>query len=761
MPDAAADTSLRRRAGRFAAESGVISLLTTAIFVAIYRPWGDRLRVPISYGHDSLFYAMVIRSLDRYGRYAPVPTLGAPFDQNLYDFPQGADRLDHVIWRFLGIFTDDPFLVLNVFYALSFVLIAVAAYAVLRHLRIGVVVAGAVSILFAYLPYHFWRSIQHPNLAAYWAVPLMVLVAVWALEGGLPVLRSSFRSWDPRARNWRLAALAGCALVLGSSSAYFAVFSLLVIASAGITAAVRRWSFKPALAAGVVCAAIGAVLVANLLPELLHRAENGTNEETANRPASASEVWGLHIAQIVMPDVNHRIDALAKVGTRAADVPNPGEGGTYLGAVGVAGLGIGLLSLFGGRYLRRHDEGDRTEPLVHDLSVLAVIGILISTVGGFGFVLAVLGFSEIRSWGRFSVVLAFLALTIAAVAAEHALGRLRRPGTRQLAAAGVALVVAAGLVDQIPANATPHYDAIEPVLDSDRGFFGTLEEALPEGAMVFQLPAMQFPESPGVHNVGSYDHLRGYILNDTHLHWSSGGVTGRSADWQEIWASEPVPRMVEGLAAVGFSALYVDTAGYTDGGLDLLTQLNSLLGTPDGVAANQRMVWYDLRPVVEDMQERFSQAELDGLRAAVLESVAVEASDGLGAVEASEDGPFRWMSAEGSLVVENPGDARQLRMELVVAGPEGSTFVVEAGGRTRTFSLQAPAAAPDEPAGTPAAAGDGLAEVDVRFDVPAGRSTIRLRTDAPQLVVAGDSRDLRVQIRALSVTDPVLEDLLG
>ena len=61
---------------------------------------------------------------------------------------------------------------INVFFLLTFPLVGLAAYLVLRRLTLSPNVAIVCSILYALLPYHFLRGEGHLLLSAYYAVPL-------------------------------------------------------------------------------------------------------------------------------------------------------------------------------------------------------------------------------------------------------------------------------------------------------------------------------------------------------------------------------------------------------------------------------------------------------------------------------------------------------------------------------------------------------------------------------------------------------------
>ncbi len=96
----------------------------------------------------------------------------------------------------------------------------------------------AASLLFAFLPYHFWHGPPHAHLSNYCAVPLLTMVALWFCAGD-PV---AFRRDDAgRLRvvwSWTRSVpmLAACGLAAVSYS-YYAFFGTFLLLAGGLIAA--------------------------------------------------------------------------------------------------------------------------------------------------------------------------------------------------------------------------------------------------------------------------------------------------------------------------------------------------------------------------------------------------------------------------------------------------------------------------------------------------------------------------------------------
>jgi phosphoglycerol transferase len=183
-------------------------------------------------------------------------------------------------------------------------------------------------------------------------------------------------------------------------------------------------------------------------------------------------------------------------------------------------------------------------------------------------------------------------------------------------AAVLVLVVAVGVLDGTPRRPLLPESAVRPTFEADRALVGTLEQTLPNGAAVFQLPVHPFPEGGPRHAMADYDPVRGY-LHSRDLRWSYGGMKGREADWQLAVALLAVEHQLRAAVAVGFDGLWLDRAGYADGGAAVDAELRRLLGDPFATAHAGRLAVWDLRPL-RSVLDASGDVDLDTLRHEVL-----------------------------------------------------------------------------------------------------------------------------------------------
>jgi phosphoglycerol transferase len=550
------------------------------------------ITTPSSYGGDTLLTGTSMKGIIDNGQSYVNPYLAAPGTGELFDFP-GADGFFLAEIWVLSLFTSDFAVLLNLFVWLTYPLIAVAALWSMRRLGFSRVPAFVFAVLYACIPFHQSRVTGHQSLSAYFVVPLAItVIAVVVLDLGKDAKpRSPRRYLGLPIWAWLVV------LLIGTCGIYYAYFSVVLAFIAGVVAAWTKRdvrAFRPALAMIVATIAIAGL---QFLPSYIFWSQQGGNNLADTRHPAAADLFALRLTQLVYPATGHRFAPLAA----AKENLRQSYGlispmllsiayDSSLGFIGVFGLFLLFFWALTGSFRAPPESG---ESIPAKLSLLGISSFLLATVGGVGGLIAFLGFPQIRAYDRITPFIAFLSLC-AAMWALSALGRwlaTKRESselTKQVVAGVVLLgVLLFGLWDQTNSTTIPRYDEIRPQFESDRAFVQQAEELLPEGAMVFQLPYIGFPESAPIVGTTAYDPLRMY-LHSRSLHWSAGAFMGRSdAQWQERVAKETPERMVDTLRQDGFAAVVIDRNGYDDAAAGLEEAIAPLaegkpVDSPDG-----------------------------------------------------------------------------------------------------------------------------------------------------------------------------------
>src|SRR5207302_4169886 len=127
--------------------------------------WRADWSIPLAYEHDSFSVLLWTKSMIDNGWWLTNPYLGAPTQLEMHDYPTNCN-LHIALLKGMSFWSSSPFVLVNVYFVLSFPLVAVAALIALRSMQIARPVAMVGSLLYAFLPYHFWRGESHLFLAA-------------------------------------------------------------------------------------------------------------------------------------------------------------------------------------------------------------------------------------------------------------------------------------------------------------------------------------------------------------------------------------------------------------------------------------------------------------------------------------------------------------------------------------------------------------------------------------------------------------------
>ena len=710
------------------------AVVATVVAIVDFKLWKMDADVPIfGADGDGAYYLATVKTVVEHGWFWHNPDLGAPFGQDNYDFAAPFGDLAHyVIVALLGLVLGDPVVVFNAFLLLCFPLIAVVAYAVVRDLGAAPVAALVAGVLFTFLPYHLLRSgYGHLFLASYYSIPLAVWLVVTLAEGRTLLGRGSRR---------RVLAVVAACVIVGAASNYYAIFALLLLVTVVPIAALAQRSRQMALQGAAVVAIVAATFALCHLPAIVHPILNGPNDNVATRTVGESEAYGLRLAHMVIPRPEHRIERLAARG-RAYETSSAlpaGEGFTAsLGGVATVGLAIALVVLLATGLGAARAAVRRAR--IAAAGATALVAFLIGTTGGLSVLIAFELSPQVRAWNRLSLVIAFAALLTVALALTALGDRLRARGRPPWLLGVLALAVGAvGILDQTSPADAPDHAAVGAAWRSDEAFVAAMQARLPADTDVVQLPYMSYPEHGSVHGMSDYDPLKPYLHSED-LRWTYGAVRGRASDWMAAHRLLAPERLATAAAAAGFGAVYLDRAGYLDGGVAAAAALEKVAGPGNASAVtNRRLQFFDLRDAAERIADNTGRSERARIAAALLHPATFAFGSGF-AKQIKGEEAFRWAGPDARLRLDNPRGGRTVHFVAQLVGgaatPSAVTITLPDGRRHRLTVT------------------DQGAPVDLPMALEPGQATLRLQTDGPAAPDAGGVvRDLRLRI-----VDPRLE----
>lgn len=593
--------------------TAALSLLLAGGFLQL---WQADLDIPFGYEGDGLVTLALVKGLQENGWYLDNARVGAPAGLDMRDFPM-ADTLHFGFLKLLGMICS-PGAACNVYFLLTFPLTAVTALFALR--RFGVSHGPAVlsSLLYALLPCHFFRGPGHLFLASYYLVPLMNLVVLRVYLGPVPFFRHDEATGEVRwwPLSWQTAGHVGVCLLAASAGIYYAFFGCYLLLVAAAASCLGRKRLYPLLSAGVLLAVLIAGVLGNVAPSLCSRFQRGSNPQTAHRGKGEADLFGMKMAQLLLPVTGHPVRKLMVLKDRYNRyVPPLTEAHcSTLGLIGGAGFIFLLLRMLG------HRKASHTSLRVPDgLARLTLFAVLLGTVGGFGSLFSVLVNPSVRCYNRISVYIAFFSLFAVAWALDRLAGtRLDTPRKRWAFRGLCGLLLLGGAFDQWSRFYAPPYEQFAARYHAEAAFVAHIEASLPAGAMVFQLPYRPFPECPPTVRSHDYEMLHGYV-HSRGLRWSYGTMRGRPGDaWLRTVAALPCEEFVRRLAFAGFAGIYVDRHGYRDNGAELEASLARLLDREPAVSGDQRYTFFDLTGYVKGLKQEYTDEGWAAQRAMAL-----------------------------------------------------------------------------------------------------------------------------------------------
>jgi phosphoglycerol transferase len=719
-------------------------LLCLLILVCVMKLWRADLRVPFEYGGDSLFYGMVIKGTIENGWYLKNQSLGAPGQMELHDFPS-AENFHMLIIKGMSLFTSDYALILNLYFLLTFPLTVMSSLYVLRQFNISYPHALLGSLLYAFIPYHFFRNEHHFFIAAYYLLPLVILVALRVYGGqSLLQLSPSKRRLGIHLRDFNSVFSLVVCVAMGSSGVYYPFFSCFLLLIAGVFGSIFKKSTGPLLSSLFLITVIFSFVIINHAPSIIYAREHGTTK-AFERVHSEAEVYGLKISQMLLPITNHRVKALADLKNRYNSAPLVNENDNVtlglIGSIGFLLLVWRLLYRTGGRSNSGSENTDRLR-LLDQLSVLNISAVLLGTIGGFGVLFALVATPKIRTYNRLSIFIAFLSLFAVCLWLDNfARSRLKSRHWRVAYYVALGLVLLIGIFDQTNKGASfrPKFDRLAAMRDRDREFARQIEAAVPPRAMIFQLPYHAFPEGGNIERMPDYAHLRLYV-NSKNLRWSYGAIRERTADqWQKNAVRQPPEMFLQTLAIAGFEGIYLDREGYRDSGLAMETALSNALTQQPITSADQKRTFFTLGEYRERLRASYTPEEWNRKRDFVINPLLLKWEGGFSDLEKTEQKDWRWCSSQGVLKVTNDlQQPRTVQLDMVLATgySQMSNLLIE----SPFFSERLQVNNSDKP-------------FSRTVTIPPGTFTITFTCDAPRINEPRDPRFLVFQVANFRLRD--------
>lgn len=498
-----------------------------------------------------------------------------------------------VIW-IIGWFTPSSAHTFYIYFIITFILCALCMHLFLRITKINVWVSCVISAMYSLAPFHFLR-IPHTAFIGYYTIPLCMIILYHII---------SLDSEKIQVPTWLLLI---CALIVGLGNPYYFFFGLILFAFSYIIIFTKEVSNKHSIKEGLhvvlnkcwIFAIMCLVFFACQFPRILYMWTLDTDYNVVGRHPYEAEVYGLKLIQMILPSPYHNNKLIQNLfhAYNASGVSVNENMTACLGILGVIGLIILLWELYENFVLRK-----KGFELIDFLALSNLLLLLVGTVGGLGTIFNYLITAQFRSYNRISIFIACLCLTGLAIVLEQLVSNNKITGT--IVVIGVLII---GLYDQVPLTPIFKYNVENSTRQKQlENFFGEIETSLDKGEMVYQLPHMQFPENGYINNLPDASHFQGFVFTDS-LRWSYGGIKGIDTAAEKLYTNDGMSEsFLEGLVDAGFSGIYINTAGYADGGEKIQSFYNSR-GLKPIISADKTLLFYNISDLEVDRDKAYQE----------------------------------------------------------------------------------------------------------------------------------------------------------
>lgn len=531
-----------------------------------------RIDVPFSYsGYDETSYMSEVKMMLDDNSWLHSNYLGAPL---------GTDRTNRVsyylfndvhILSFIFVkITGSVGSAVNLTYFTLLFLCGYSTYFVFIQRKINGFLAVLGALTYTFMPYVLFRGIDHIMLSAYYVIPLAYMICLWIFEDDnyLKIEKSFFSN----KRNCYGVLLAF--LFANNGTGYYPMFTSFFLLMAGLSKAIKKKKLTGLIQAITQIGLIVFWMIVSLINYFISVAVNGKGV-VIPRLLVESELFSLRIMRLIMPISSTGSGWLdAKIQSYRDVMVYDYESTEFLGLIGVIGLIVLILYLF------VETKGRTSE--IKLFSEMTIISLIYATLGGFGILFSLFFTDMARCTSRISIYIAFMCIYSVCFLVTDFVSIINERGKKKwepLVYVVFAIISLAGLYNQVSSFSLNNVE-IAGAYDSDKRFIECIEQQLPEGAMVYELPGHGFPDTCERYNMAPYELLIPYLHSHS-LKWSYGaGDMEDSGIFNVIVSSMDTEKMLDNLYEVGYKGIYINTRGYEDGGLQIAGEFTAILGSP-------------------------------------------------------------------------------------------------------------------------------------------------------------------------------------
>lgn len=596
----------------------IVMLIPLIVMISAYGLWHRDWNVPLNAAGDATGFlidcANYIKGESRINSKTYALPIGVRNSFTLFEAV-----IPNFMMKIISCFVNESGMVMNLYYICTYPLTAIVMYFVLRRLEYHYIISMSLGIVYALLPGHWLRGVEHYAVGSSFFLPLICIVSIKLIEGSF--CKEEWKNEKINVKNFWLSLekkefvcaivfiylITGCTLYYGFFSAFIIFFSALL--GAASCARARELLYGGLL---LVFDGIG-LFICGIFPEILSKflGSNAVTDIASTRVISDIEFYGMKIIQLLLPVPGHNNSVFANIrnwyDSNFLHFQNENAKST-LGLIMSIGFVVSILAVF------FYKEQNR----IVQIGKLNLFLICVATIGGLADIVGVIT-ASFRTYNRMSFfIAAFSILCIAEL--------FRQVDKRFLVKVFLSFfILVTAIYDQIPADMKEDDEQYCTKADAwyeDKNFFDKIEEFEGAGAKILQMP------------YAYSDEFQQTVIEDTYpvnlpnchvngLQWSVGAPEYSENDlWLKHisrFSMEPRMRIA---AAADFAGIALYKAGYTeDKYQEVLSELDRILGAPVVVHSNDTWIYYSLRNYKQKLVNTFGTDYLQAISENIIKNI--------------------------------------------------------------------------------------------------------------------------------------------
>jgi len=576
-------------------------LSAVILFVIYFKFWQINLNYPfiVPYG-DYMGHVAIAKSVISDGWIVNSDRFGYLNSKSFFTFnhyPLFSEYIHFIIFKIFGFFTQNPYLVINLFYILSFFLISFFGFISLKVFGISNKISFFLAVYYAFLSYHFHRSTYHAFLSNYSCFPLVMMVVYWFYNNKINLITKNQKQQYCFSINKYFIFTILIIIYCTGTGFYYAWFSYLLLLLVWFLKSAKDSSFI-SKDLTIFLAITSFIFILNIyiyIPYFSFLLEYDFG--ALNRSISDSFHFSLKLVSLFIPQRNHLIENFANIGLSWSDKNDIWENsscylGILLGTIFVTML-LWLITKANDfkifeKTIKRFSLRDSEIEKITFIASLNFLCLLFVICGG----LIALSFNIVflRSNARFVVVMAFLCLIVLGILVDSLCRKTNFQHLKSLKL-GLVLAYCFAILDIIGKPTIINYDIeyyytrflpnknhdeylieiykdlsfqdynsrITKIHDSNLKFVNDVESVMPNDSLIFVMPFHIWPEMAG----DSYSSLIFYI-HSKKLRWSypSTPIKNNLKVQKEIFKSSNFNDFIAKLKELGYTGIVLNIYNY-------------------------------------------------------------------------------------------------------------------------------------------------------------------------------------------------------